>query len=124
MAEPTKEKRIAKELARISVYVEKVDANQRAMIQPLLQNVAFMAITLQDLQAEINNEGATEEYRNGNSQYGMKPSAGLQAYNAMIKNYAAVIKALSQLLPKMDMGGNKLSKFAQLLSDVETPEGK
>lgn len=107
MAAPSKRERIEKELARISVYFEQVDANQRAMAQPLLQNAAFMAITLQDLQEAINAEGVTDTYRNGATQYGTKCSASLQAYNTTVKNYAAVIKTLAQLLPKGTSGGIK-----------------
>lgn len=118
-----KEQRIKKELARISVYFKQVDANQRAMAEPLLQNAAFMAVTLQDLQGVINAEGATEEYRNGQNQYGEKPSASLQAYNAMIKNYAGVIKALAQLLPKEAAAAGGHSKLAYFMQDLETPEG-
>ena len=79
MAQDTKRKRIAQELARISVYFKEVDANQRALAQPLLQNAAFMKVALEDMQELINNEGVTEEYRNGQTQYGEKPSSALQA---------------------------------------------
>lgn len=38
----------------------------------LIDNAAFMTIHLQDLQAELNEHGCVEEYRNGETQYGMK----------------------------------------------------
>lgn len=95
----SKEERICSELKRISVFFEKIDGNQRAIIQPLLQNAAFMRVTLEDLQEVINSEGVTDEYKNGANQFGVKPSATLQAYNTLVKNYIAVIKTLSQLLP-------------------------
>lgn len=95
----SKEKRIKQELTRISKFFEKADGNQRALVAPLLQNAAFMAITLEDLQETINAEGATDEYQNGANQRGIKQSATLQSYNALIKNYTTVIKALSAVLP-------------------------
>lgn len=94
-----KEKRIRKELNRISRYFDDVAENQRAIVAPLLQNAAFMKVTLEDLQEEINANGPTDEYKNGNNQFGVKQSATLQSYNALIKNYASVIKTLSQQLP-------------------------
>ena len=97
--ELSKEKRIKKELNRISKFFEKADGNQRAIVAQLLQNAAFMAVTLEDLQETINAEGATEEYQNGANQRGIKQSATLQSYNALIKNYTTVIKALSSILP-------------------------
>lgn len=99
MPKITKEKRISQELARISVFFEEVDANQRAIVSPLLQNAAFMKVTLEDLQEIINTEGVTEVYQNGANQHGVKQSATLQSYNALVKNFAAVIRTLSQLLP-------------------------
>lgn len=66
---------------------------------PLLQNAAFMKVTLEDLQEVINANGVTEEYQNGANQKGVKQSAALQSYNSLIKNYGNVIKMLSNLLP-------------------------
>ena len=100
-------------MARISVYFEQVDANQRALAQPLLQNAAFMKVALEDMQELINAEGVTEEYKNGQNQFGEKPSSALQAYNATVKNYSAVIKALAQLLPKIRDGSNRLQAFME-----------
>lgn len=99
MKDLTKEERIKEELTRISAYCEGVDANQKASIAPLLQNAAFMKVTLEDLQDIINAEGVTEVYQNGANQKGVKQSAELQSYNSLIKNYASVIKTISQLLP-------------------------
>ena len=94
-----KEKRINEELARISKLFESIDGNQREAVNPLLQNAAFMKVTLEDLQTQINKDGPTDEYKNGANQHGIKQSATLQAYNSLVKNYASVIKNLAQLLP-------------------------
>lgn len=69
------------------------------MALPLLQNASFMKVTLEDLQEIINEEGVTDVYQNGANQHGKKQSATLQSYNSLIKNYANVIKTLSQLVP-------------------------
>lgn len=99
MKDITKEERISKELERISQPFLEVDANQKIIVAPLLQNSAFMKVTLEDLQEIINREGVTETYQNGANQRGVKQSATLQSYNSLIKNYASVTKTLSQLLP-------------------------
>ena len=95
----SKEARIKDELNRISAFFEDADGNQRAIVTPLIQNAAFMKVTLEDLQEIINAEGVTDEYQNGANQRGIKQSATLQSYNSLIKNYASVIKALSQIVP-------------------------
>ena len=99
MKELSKESRIKAEIERMSVKYELIDGNQRAMIAPLLQNAAFMKVTLEDLQAKINEDGVVDTYQNGANQYGTKQSATLQSYNSLVKNYAAVIKAIAQLVP-------------------------
>ena len=106
----TKEKRIKTEYERISVFFAEIPPNQREFITPLLQNAAFMKVTLEDLQKIINTEGVEDEYKNGANQYGTKPSAVLQAYNTMLKNYAAVKLKLIQLLPKQ-AAVSRLSKM-------------
>lgn len=97
--EMTKEKRIDEELKRISVWFSDMDENERAVIDPIMQNSAFMKVTLDDLQEIINREGVIDHYQNGANQYGLKPSATLQSYNSLVKNYAAVNKTLFSLLP-------------------------
>ena len=99
MPKITKETRINEELERLNGFFISIDGNQRAAVTPLIQNAAFMKVTLEDLQAAINADGTTDEYQNGANQYGVKQSAKLQAYNSLIKNYANVIKTLAQLLP-------------------------
>lgn len=99
MAKKSKEQRIKTELDRLEILFEKVDENKKTILASLLQNAAFMRITLEDLQEIINAEGVTDEYQNGANQRGIKQSATLQGYNALIKNYTIVIKALIQLLP-------------------------
>lgn len=99
MPKITKETRINEELERLNGFFIAIDGNQRAAVTPLIQNAAFMKVTLEDLQAAINADGATDEYQNGANQSGIKQSANLQAYNSLIKNYASVIKNLAQLLP-------------------------
>ena len=99
MPDKSKEARIEDELKRISAFFEDLEDDKLAIVGPLLQNAAFMRVTLEDLQEIINSEGVVDEYKNGANQYGVKQSATLQSYNALVKNYVAVIKALAQFLP-------------------------
>ena len=102
MEEKSKEVRISDELARISQSFKNVDDNKRSIVAPLLQNAAFMKVTLEDLQKTINAEGATDAYKNGANQFGVKQSATLQAYNSLVKNYTTIMKTLTQIVPKSE----------------------
>lgn len=99
--ELTKEERIKKEYKHLLKFYKEVPKNKLDIAKALVKNAAFMKVTLDDLQAEINLEGATDEYQNGNNQYGKKTSATLQAYNQTVKSYAAVIDRLEKILPPM-----------------------
>ena len=98
-AEIDRKKRIKNEFDRIFIFYQDSDENERAILLPLIQNAAFMRITLEDLQELIQRDGAVEFYQNGANQSGMKQSAALQSYNAMIKNYSSVVKSLCSYLP-------------------------
>lgn len=91
--------RISEEFQRISIYFENLPENKKSVVIPLIQNAAFMRVTLDDLQEIIAEQGPVEEYKNGENQFGMKQSAALQSYNALIKNYGATVKTLFGLLP-------------------------
>ncbi|MBR2587480.1 hypothetical protein IKE71_03885 [Candidatus Saccharibacteria bacterium] len=116
MGKPTKETRIKNELSRITVFFENIAANKKAILAPLLQNAAFMKVTLEDLQETINAEGATDYYQNGENQKGYKPSATLQSYNSLMKNYTAVITAVTKHLPE-ESGSSLLEQMKERLGD-------
>ena len=59
-----------------------------------------MAASLYELRQIINVKGYTEEYQNGANQKGVKKSSEIEIYNTMIKNFSAVMKQLTDLLPK------------------------
>lgn len=105
-------KLIENEKNRIGHYFDGMPENKKAIISPLIQNAAFMKVTLESLQARINSEGVTEIYQNGANQCGVKQSATLQSYNSLIKNYAGAIKTLSQLLPP-EKQTNSILEYAQ-----------
>lgn len=95
-----KEESILKELKRLKAIYRGLPKNKLAIVTPLLENMAFMKITLDDLQKRINQSGCSDEYKNGANQYGKKASADLQAYNSLIKNFNTVSDRLEKMLPE------------------------
>ena len=88
------------ELARLVELFSQLPANERTFIQPLLENAAFMRVTLDELQIKIRLEGATDEYQNGANQCGVKISAAIQAYNQLMKTYHTLMDKLMAKLPQ------------------------
>lgn len=95
-----KDAKIKKEMAKLKRLFKDMDKDTMNTVSSLIRNAAFMAVTLDDLQETINLEGTVSEYQNGENQWGTKKSPEVEIYNTMIKNHMAIIKQLSDLLPK------------------------
>ena len=96
----TKDEIIEKEYKKLSGIYTKLNAKTKKTINSLMNEAAFMSASLYELRQIINAKGYTEEYQNGANQKGVKKSSEIEIYNTMIKNYSAVMKQLTDLLPK------------------------
>lgn len=92
--------RIDKEKRKLNQLFTKIDNKTKKAVQSLIENAAFMAITLADLSDTINQNGCISEYQNGENQWGTKKAPEVEVYNSMIKNYSSIIKQLTDLIPK------------------------
>src|SRR5690625_2693933 len=94
-----KEKRIEKEKERLDDIFSTLDDDKQNVAVGLIEEVAFMRATLEDLREAINRDCKKEEMREGN--YSIKrTNPDLQAYNTMIQRYTGSYKELLSLLPK------------------------
>lgn len=109
MALSPKDKRIRKEIKRLQGILGSGKQKNGEAGQPdpkieaakhLIENAAFMAVSLEDLRAEINEKGWTESYQNGANQSGVKKSAASECYTATYKNYLATVKQLIDIAPE------------------------
>lgn len=98
----TKEEIISSEKRKLSGIYSKLETKTKKSVSSLVNEAAFMAASLWELRRDINAEGYTEEYHNGANQSGVKRSAKVDIYIQLEKNYASVIKQLTDLLPKED----------------------
>lgn len=97
--EKTKEQRIKSEITKLNGIFKDLDENKKKLVKPLIEKAAFMSVELDDLQSTIKKDGWTSEYKNGKDQYGTKKSPEADTYIALSKNYAAIIKQLTDLVP-------------------------
>lgn len=94
-----KESRIKKEINRLKKLYKDMEPDTMKRVIALINNAAFMTITLEDLQLAINKDGGISKYQNGENQFGTKKSPEVEIYNTMIKNLASIIKQLTDLTP-------------------------
>lgn len=116
MAEKTKENRIKREKNKIKKILVDVPESKLKLNEKLIENVAFMAVTLEDLQKQINEEGSVIVAKNGNGFDVTQEHPAQKAYVAMMAKFTPAMTQLMSLLPdnKTDSvakAGEKLARF-------------
>jgi pyridoxine/pyridoxamine 5'-phosphate oxidase len=96
-----KEGRIKEEERRLIEIYADIDEKKKNTVQGLIQRAAYMCVSLEDMEKDIDLNGFTEKFSQSESQkpYDRKrPIADL--YNTMNSNYQKAINQLTSLLPK------------------------
>jgi hypothetical protein len=91
---------VKKETNKLRKIYGDIDLPKKKNLEKLIDNAAWMAVSLEELRAQIDVEGYEETYRNGANQTGKKDSTAVKTYNTIIKNYNATIKLLMDQLPQ------------------------
>lgn len=99
---------ILEELKRI---YSNIPPEKKIICYGMLEEAAFLKATLEGLRAEIKENGATDEYKNGENQYGKKISASLQSYNQTLKNYYVLMEKLMKMFPLESEQADELLEF-------------
>ena len=106
--EKTKKDKIKYHMTRLRGVYRNLDENKKKVVEPLIKNAAFMTVTLEELQEDINENGYTDTYQNGANQHGTKQSEAVKTHISMTRNHAAIIKTLAELAPPAQKGKSKL----------------
>lgn len=108
--EMTREERTKKEIARLTKVFGDLDGNKKITVDSLIRRAAFMTITIEDLEREINDRGEVfDTYQHGENQSGKKQSTEVQTHIAMTKNLSTVIRQLTELVPAEKKTKSKLA---------------
>lgn len=111
MAKPKKTTRIKREKDRLEEIFQGLEKNKLETCAALIDRAAFITISLEDLEEELNETGWVETYQNGESQFGMKKSAAADVHISLTKNLNAIMKQLLDLVPP----AQKESRLAALM---------
>ena len=109
----TIDERIKKEKRRIAKLYKDLPGDRLKIVQKLIDRAAYMTVSLEDMEQTINNDGLLVEMPQG--EYTItRAHPLLQTYNAMIKNFNATVKLLSEDLPPSaaEQAGQALMSFA------------
>ncbi|MBE6068838.1 MAG: hypothetical protein E7211_14245 [Clostridium lundense] len=96
-----KDKRIKKEENRLKKIYKNIEDKKKETVIGLIQRLAYLRVTLEDFEQDLDENGFTELFQQGEKQspYERKrPVADL--YNTMNTSYQKGIKQITDLLPK------------------------
>ncbi len=102
-----------KEQNRIKKLYKNLPKDKLEIAKKLIERAAYMLVSLEDMEAKINEDGLVVEMPQGAYKI-ERAHPLLQPYNAMIKNYNTTVKQLNDLLPnsEAEAAGQALMMFA------------
>jgi len=109
-----KQARIKRELNRLKKIFAALPDDARNVADGLIQEAAFMRVTLEETRAVIDREGVIERFEQGVQRF-YREHPATKVYTALINRYQAVMKQLIDLLPAEDKEkqGDELMEFVK-----------
>lgn len=111
MAKMKKETRIKREKDRLFEIFKDLEPNKLNTCTALINRAAFITVSLEDLEVQLNETGWVEVYQNGENQSGVKKAAAADVHISLTKNLNAIIKQLLELVPP----AQKASRLEQMM---------
>lgn len=94
-----KDRLVNNEITRLTRLFKDIEVNRRLTAKGLIEEAAFMRITLQELKKEIDKNGPIDEMPQGDYSI-LREHPALKSYNTMVQRYTNIIDKLTNLHPK------------------------
>lgn len=94
-----KDRLVNNEINRLTKLFKDIEANRRLTAKGLIEEAAYMKITLQELKVEIDKHGPIDEMPQGDYSI-LREHPALKSYNTMVQRYTNIIDKLTNLHPK------------------------
>lgn len=98
-SEVTRKNRLNAEIKRLSALENLFDEDHKLIAGCLINDIAFMTVTMDEAKSIIAASGIIEEYQNGENQKGYKKSSAVETYDKMANSRLRCIKQLCDMLP-------------------------
>ena len=96
---PTKGERIAAEKKRLTKIFKPMGKDKLAAAKASIDQMSYLAVTIQDLQHDIDVMGTLIQYDNGGGQTGVKSNPDTLLLSRYISNYNAIARTLLAQIP-------------------------
>lgn len=114
MAKAKFDTRVKREKDRLQEVYSGLDDKRKAVVEGLIEEAAFMRVSLQDLKEDIEQNGDTELFCQGKEQEPyLRERPSSKKYDTRNANYQKIIKLLLEQLPKEQQtsGGDDFESF-------------
>ena len=108
--EPGKAERVEQERARLLELFAGADPNRLDFIRETVKQLAWLAVSIQDLQAEVDEKGAVLPFMNGKNQTGFQANPACKLLIDYEKLHNTAFRALMPVLPEKPRS-SKLDEF-------------
>lgn len=98
-----KEKQIKKEIRKLRRLFKNLPKDKMKAADGLIQEAAFMKVTLEETRHVIDQEGILETFEQGAQKF-LREHPATKVYNTMIQRYATVCKQLFDMIPDPEAG--------------------
>lgn len=98
-----KEKQIKKEIRKLRRLFKNLPKDKMKAADGLIQEAAFMKVTLEETRYIIDHEGIIERFEQGKQKF-LREHPATKVYNTMINRYASVCKQIFDMIPDPDAG--------------------
>ena len=101
LADLSKDERIKKEIKRLNALFKNIGKQSRAIADGLIKRAAYMRVTLEDLEQDIDQNGYVEYFtQSEKTDPYERDRPAVRLYNTMNKNYQTIMKQLKEILPE------------------------
>ena len=89
------------ERSRLAACLDIFPEKKRDLAERLIDDIAFMGVTMRECRETIQRDGIIDTYQNGENQSGTKKSAAVEVYDKLANSRLRCIKQLSDMLPEV-----------------------
>lgn len=110
-----RENKIKKEENRLKKIYKNTDKDKKSAVEGLIQRAAFMRVSLDEIEIDINQNGFTELFSQGNQEPYQRQRPIADIYNKLNTSYQKIIKQLTDLLPKTEIKKDEPDEFEEFV---------
>lgn len=98
-----KDRQTKKEMLKLRRLFKNLPKDKMKAADGLIQEAAFMKVTLEETRHVIDQEGILEKFEQGSQKF-LREHPATKVYNTMIQRYTTVCKQLFDMIPDPDAG--------------------